>query len=839
MDVYSSILEGINAKGNLAVTPDVHLQSLKPHVRFLRKAYFGRPVIVPYEKKAIQEAYLITYFPHYYQLIYKIFLEEVPDFFKGKKSVSVSFIGGGPGSEIYGLVRYIANNAKHIKQIKINLFDLNAITWRHSHEIIDYGLLKKTLSADVELIWNSYPLDITNKESVFGYEKQLAASDLVLIQNCLNEIAPDLVSQTNKNVVQIFEWLHPKALLLLADMTSGARDVLKIIEKSIVSAYKPSFHKTTLNHTVSGTMISTHHVPPFQIQKHLLTGEDGLIPRKYVKYDFTILSKKYDGVEPEISALGFGAIYGPLNFAYLDVNDYARSKVFVGVDFGTSTTAVSAVVFNNGVLEIEPLSIPQKGKNGSVKYERLIPGVVSKIGSSLLVGYYAALYRRSLTYGVDTWYAFKTNLGKLDTIRFPNSILKNHSTLKIESLKDALSVYLQYLYREISKLLSEKFPGKEPMYALSVPVDFGSSAKRELKAMMSAAGFNCIDVPFIEEPNAAMVHYFFGTNTSLEEEKPLKALIFDIGAGTVDLSIIEMQKTGKDLTSKLLAVHRDGHQGGNWIDAMIADQMIESNLLLENLPEDRYHSLITYCEELKVLMCKNIVTDRQVGFSLDIMAESDIVISLPEPFVTPAGAKILIGTTYKEFRQIMQTYWNGSARFKGLKSSMQECLIKASLKEGDINKIIITGGGGRNPYVKSYLASYFGVQKLFFVDDIQEQVARGTALHSFVVNSFCKPIITSLLNENYYIEYDGNFNKVFSKGDSYPTHDVDLFFKSNKLATQSVRVFKSEAKDLIKTFLIPEPEKVSQLVFFIDPDQELRCEIITDNESFPGHEIYH
>jgi ribosomal protein RSM22 (predicted rRNA methylase) len=92
---------------------------------------------VPYEKTDIQAAYLATYLPHYYQLIYKIFIEEVPDIFKNKKEIHLTFIGGGPGSEAYGALNYIFNNCPEANNVFISLsLDINATTWDYSHSIV-------------------------------------------------------------------------------------------------------------------------------------------------------------------------------------------------------------------------------------------------------------------------------------------------------------------------------------------------------------------------------------------------------------------------------------------------------------------------------------------------------------------------------------------------------------------------------------------------------------------------------------------------------------------------------------------------------------------------------
>ena len=92
MDIYNAIVSGFKKNIPPYLGIESFLQSLQKSVKTLRIAYRNNPVNVPYEKIDIQAAYIATYLPHYYQLIYKIFIEEVPDIFKGKKEVYLTFI---------------------------------------------------------------------------------------------------------------------------------------------------------------------------------------------------------------------------------------------------------------------------------------------------------------------------------------------------------------------------------------------------------------------------------------------------------------------------------------------------------------------------------------------------------------------------------------------------------------------------------------------------------------------------------------------------------------------------------------------------------------------------
>ena len=141
-DIYDLIAEGIRIEEGLTESGlKTRLEQLQPSVRLLRRLYRNYPVSVPYEQKDIQAAYMITYFPHYYQLIYKVFIEDHPSIFENKSKVKLIFFGGGPGSEVYGAIKYIANNRPVINIIDVLIFDINADQWKYSHDIMRKHLL--------------------------------------------------------------------------------------------------------------------------------------------------------------------------------------------------------------------------------------------------------------------------------------------------------------------------------------------------------------------------------------------------------------------------------------------------------------------------------------------------------------------------------------------------------------------------------------------------------------------------------------------------------------------------------------------------------------------------
>ncbi|MEP7198119.1 MAG: Hsp70 family protein, partial [Saprospiraceae bacterium] len=746
MDVYNAIVDGFKKHIPANAGIEVYLQSLQKSVKSLRVAYRNTPVYVPYEKTDIQAAYLATYLPHYYQLIYKIFIEEVPDIFKGKEVIYLTFIGGGPGSEAYGAIKYIVNNCAGVKDIHITILDINAPTWTYSHSIVRENLIESINRQKINIHWEALLFDLVSEAEIIKSKPIVQKSDLLVIQNCLNEIATSNLLALKNNIKLLFEYMPGNAYLLMSDLTSGARPTINALEKFLADSFAPKFLKSTLSLSSSKSLISVHHRPSPIIAQNLLVGSDGLIPRKNLSYDYSLMSKGVIEEPIDHTALGFNAIYRPLDFKKLDANDYIHKKIFIGIDFGTSSTVVSTAQLVDGRIVINTIPIKQKDHLGSVTSNPLVPTIISMVnGNRLLVGIHAADHKPLLEYGKNCWHSFKQNLYKLEQITYPTSVLAANPTYKISNAKEGLIFFLKFLKDQTFEYLQSNGLPTDVEYSISIPAGFSSKEKATLKSCLISAGVECEDTPFMEEPNAALINYLFEQNICFIGDDPKAILVLDLGAGTVDVSILLVENSAEGFTSKLLSIVRLGSIGGNFIDELIADLIIKKSGLASALSDALKVEIVSQCEKVKIKLCKGIITDHSVNFSLPELSTSETNVSISS---TPNLKGVGIATihiSYKEFNQIMLQYWNGKGLIAGIKTTIEKALVNANIDSDSVDRIIVTGGGGRNPYIKNLTANYFDESELFISDNIQEQVSRGVALQSFVLNSFGKNIITPIL----------------------------------------------------------------------------------------------
>lgn len=840
MEIYNSIVDGLKRKKAANLSLEDYLKSLQIPVKSLRVAYQKKPVVVAYGNKDTQAAYLTTYLPHYYQLIYKIFLEDVPEIFQNKEAISLTFIGGGPGSEAYGAIKYIVNNCPEVKTIQVTILDINADTWSFSHDIVFNDLIKSITKGKIKVDLKSVFCDLVSSSDIDNVKEIIKKTDLLVIQNCLNEVANIDLLALNSNINLLFKLLPSSSYLLMSDLTSGARATIKNLEKMLVVAFKPKFLKTTLNLPSSKTLISVHHKPTPIIVKNLLNYSDGLIPRKNLNYDYSIMSKGVVEEKVDYASLGFNAIYRPLDFKKLDANDYIHKKTFLGIDFGTSTTVVGIATLDSDRIVLKAIPIKQKDHSGHISESPLVPSVISVVdGNRLLVGKHAAENKPYLEYGKNTWHSFKQNLNDLENEHYPNSILANHPLFKISNAKEGLTFFLKYIKDQIFEYIKSNELPLEVEYSISVPASFSSKEKQNLKTCLLQSGIECEDTPFMDEPNAALINYLFEENTNILSGVKEKILVLDLGAGTVDVSILDIESNSNGLSSKLLSVVRLGNIGGNIIDEIIASHIVKKSNVKSTLSNLLNIELVSLCEQLKIKLCKSIITDKSVNFEMPDKSISNQSVEINSTDNLRFSGVNSIKLEYIAFNNIMLEYWKGNEHTAGIKTTIYKALNDANLVINNLDKIIVTGGGGRNPYIKNLVASLFNKSQIIIQDNIQEQVARGVALQSFVLNSFGKNIITPILSDSIYIEGSNKLIELFKNGIAIPSDEIDIYMEE-KLSKDKryILSYSGLNKTNKKYFEIPENKSVEKLVFHIAPDQELKCDIIYSNFVLEAKELF-
>ena len=372
------------------------------------------------------------------------------------------------------------------------------------------------------------------------------------------------------------------------------------------------------------------------------------------------------------------------------------SKV-IGIDLGTSNSCVAVMEGGNAKVI--------NNEEGA----RTTPSVVAFSKGERLVG--ATAKRQAITNPNNTVYSAKRFIGmnydevKNEASRMPYKIIKNSSgTCLIEAEGQTFApqaISAQVLLK--MKNAAENYLGSEVTEAvITVPAYFNDSQRQATRDAGKIAGLEVKRI--INEPTAAALAYGLDTKTDT------KIMVYDLGGGTFDVSVLEIG----DGVVEVLSTNGDTHLGGDDVDQEIINWIV-SSFKSENgidLSEDSMvmQRLRDAAEKAKIELSSTATTD----------------INLPFIIADATGPKHLNYTlTRSNFEKLIDDIV--SKTMEPIKSALSD----ASLQKEDIEEIILVGGSTRIPAVKNAVENFFGKQTNSSVNP-DEVVALGAAVQGGV-----------------------------------------------------------------------------------------------------------
>jgi len=465
------------------------------------------------------------------------------------------------------------------------------------------------------------------------------------------------------------------------------------------------------------------------------------------------------------------------------VRDRLHNTTFVGIDFGTSTTVASYAVLGdrNQPIKAEPIPIPQMRMDGSTLEHHLVPSVIAWYNEQLLIGVGAREARENSNLSDErtVWSSFKMDLGVDQGPQYYGSVLtKDHPVATIQTPQDAARVFFRYLNKHIRDFVDKRGLPQEIKYSISIPASFEPNQRQDLTEALQAAGIHLPKQAFIDEPNAAFLSYLTEINMGdvqglqIPSGKPLHVMVFDFGAGTCDISILEIGQAAESFYSKNLAISRFEVLGGDNIDRQVVREVLFPQMLEQSdaskkqvretdLEKRIVPELKPLAEELKIKASKRVGRET-VGSRLPSLASSDKFIELDTAGVT---LKLMRSTmrlsaprlTFGNFQDVMCPFLDaegsGGANEDQISifKPVQSALSKADLDALDLDMILLVGGSSENPYVQAALREEFEAVEVEIPQDLRAHVSTGAAINSLLVNGFDLNIITPITSETIYI----------------------------------------------------------------------------------------
>jgi len=360
------------------------------------------------------------------------------------------------------------------------------------------------------------------------------------------------------------------------------------------------------------------------------------------------------------------------------------SKI-IGIDLGTTNSCVA--VMEGGNVTIIPNS----------EGARTTPSVVNiKDNGEVVVGEIAK--RQAVTNPTSTVSSIKTHMGSDYKVEiFGKKYTPQEISAKI----------LQKLKKDAEAYLGEEV--KEAV--ITVPAYFTDSQRQATKDAGTIAGLDVKRI--INEPTAAALAY------GLEKKKEEKVLVFDLGGGTFDVSVLEIS----DGVIEVISTAGNNHLGGDNFDDeiikwLVAEFKKENGIDLSN-DKMAYQRLKDAAEKAK----KELSTLMETSISL--------------PFITMDAT----GPKHLEMK-LTRAKFNDLTRHlvEATQGPTKTALQDANLNANQIDEILLVGGSTRIPAVQEWVENFFGKKPNKGINP-DEVVAAGAAIQGGVLMGDVKDIL--------------------------------------------------------------------------------------------------
>lgn len=351
-------------------------------------------------------------------------------------------------------------------------------------------------------------------------------------------------------------------------------------------------------------------------------------------------------------------------------------EIVLGIDLGTTNSVVTVMENKQPVVLENP--------NG----KRTTPSVVAFKGNEIIVGDAA---KRQVETNPNTVVSIKRLMGTDKTVHV------NGKDYKPEEISAMILSYMKdYAEAKLGKKVSKA--------VITVPAYFDNAQREATKIAGKIAGLDVLRI--INEPTAAALA--FGLEKT---NKSMKVLVYDLGGGTFDVSVLELENG----TFEVLSTSGDNHLGGDDWDHEIIEWLIKK------IKDE--HSYDVRNDKMAMARLKEAAEKAKI----DLSNQSTTTINLPFLAVTAAGPlNIELELKRSEFEAM------SSHLLDRTRKPIEDALREAGITAKDLDEVLLVGGSTRMPAVQEMVRLTLGKEPNRSINP-DEVVSIGAAIQGAVL----------------------------------------------------------------------------------------------------------
>jgi len=386
----------------------------------------------------------------------------------------------------------------------------------------------------------------------------------------------------------------------------------------------------------------------------------------------------------------------------------AKKAPCVGIDLGTTYSCVGT--WKNNAVEIIPNDMG----------ERTTPSYVSFSDSERLVG--TAAKNQAARNAENTVFDAKRLIGRKfdDATVQADMELWPFKVVRASAERPAIEVTYKaetkrFFAEEISSMVLGYLQGVASAYVgapvrnavVTVPAYFNDAQRQATKDAGRIAGLNVLRI--INEPTAAAIAYGLDRQKSGDGDAEQNVLIFDLGGGTFDVSLLSIDGG----VFEVKATAGDTHLGGQDFDNLLVDHFAAEFRRKHKLDCTRskraMRRLRTQCERAK----RTLSAAARANIEVDSLCD---------------GVDFATSITRARFEDLC------AAHFRACLEPVRQVLADAKMSKNDVDEVVLVGGSTRIPRIQRMIAEFFGGKEPCKSINPDEAVAVGAAIQAGILN---------------------------------------------------------------------------------------------------------